>query len=111
VRYVEPLRLSRDDAEVQLNSENIQVVCQALVAIAFHEESWEWAQSQCLRLSEHPSAEVRGLVATCLGHIARIHGRLDLERVMPVLERLRNEDEISGQVEAALDDISMFLDQ
>jgi hypothetical protein len=44
-----------------------------------------------------------------LGHLARIHGQLDLERVEPRLRELRADPEVAGSAEDALDDIERFM--
>jgi hypothetical protein len=111
VEWKEPTPLEREAAVASIASQDEETVCDALVRIAFHEQDWRWAQDQCLKLNGHPSARVRALVATCLGHIARIHEVLDLERVIPVLHELARDLQVRGQVQDALDDIHMFVDQ
>ena len=61
-------------------------------------------------MSEHAHPAVTGLAVTSLGHIARIHRQLDLDKVLPVLEKLRSDPEIGGRVEDALDDIRKYLE-
>jgi hypothetical protein len=58
--------------------------------------------------SSHEDADIRGLAVTCLGHLARIHGYIDREKVIPVLKLLLNDSEIVGRVEDALSDIKMY---
>jgi hypothetical protein len=45
---------------------------------------------------------------TALGHLARIHGEADLEKVLPLLEELTRDPVIGGRAEDALGDIRMF---
>jgi hypothetical protein len=45
--------------------------------------------------------QVRLLAATCLGHLARVYGRLDEDRVVPELRRVGSND--------ALADIEVYL--
>jgi hypothetical protein len=52
---------------------------------------------------------MRGLAATCLGHVARIHKRLDLDLVLGALVPLKSDPVIGGYVRDALDDIKFFL--
>jgi hypothetical protein len=51
---------------------------------------------------------VRGVAATCAGHIARLHGALDTNRIVPLIERLASDPRTIGRVEDALEDIEMF---
>lgn len=62
---------------------------------------WRELQELYLGLLDHGDRQVRLLAATCLGHVARVHGRLDEDRVVPALER-------RGATNA-LDDIRTFL--
>jgi hypothetical protein len=111
VRYEEPAPMSRDDAERALQSPNPDEIGAALLASALDDPDWRWVQEQCLRGLQHSSEQVRGLALTCLGHVARIHGHLDMERVLPVLAGLRTHPSLAGRVEDVLDDIEMFLER
>jgi hypothetical protein len=111
LKYEQPAPTSRVDAERALSSSSPEEVCDALLASALHDPDWRWVQEQCLRSLQHPSEDVRGLALTCLGHVARLHGRLDVERVLPALAALRAHPALAGRVEDALDDIEMFLDR
>ncbi|WP_167080781.1 hypothetical protein [Massilia aquatica] len=51
---------------------------------------------------------IAGVSATCLGHIARIHRKLEKEKVIAALRMKLDRSEIAGVVEDALDDISTF---
>lgn len=68
-------------------------------------------QSLCLRLSEHADIWVRGNAFTALGHLARVTGDLDPERVKPVLMAgLRDESgRVRGCAADAISDIRIFL--
>jgi hypothetical protein len=48
------------------------------------------------------------MAAICLGHLARIHGTLDLDVVEPALERVLRDPNTTGDVQDALDDIRVF---
>ena len=56
-------------------AKSTEQICQALVSIAFYEQDWPWVQEQCLVLLSNKASAIRGLAATCLGHIARMHGQ------------------------------------
>lgn len=100
--------IQRDDALQVFASGDARQICRALVSVAFHERDWQWAQEQCLRFLAHDEAEISGLAATCLGHIARIHGILDKEQVVTALRQRLGDPRITGQIDDALDDIAMF---
>lgn len=59
----------------------------ALLRLALHEADWRFVQDLCITLSDNPDVWVRRNCATALGHLARIHRRLDVDKV-PVLAKL-----------------------
>ncbi|MBC3879964.1 hypothetical protein H8K35_06495 [Undibacterium sp. LX40W] len=102
--------LDRADLNAAFLSKDPQVICDALVTMAFYEADWNWAQEKCLSFLKSSDIQVAGLAATCLGHIARIHRRLDKERVLIALrDASLNTPFIAGKVEDALDDIDTFI--
>ncbi len=100
--------ISRSEAEKALSSGRPEKICQALVAISFHETDWKWAQEICLNFLGNENPEISGLAATCLGHIARVHKTLDKERVIAALRKQLENPDIAGRVEDALEDIGSF---
>jgi hypothetical protein len=48
-------------------------------------------------------------VATCIGHLARIHGTIDRAVVDPVLARLATDPEVAAAVGDARSDFGIFL--
>jgi hypothetical protein len=104
---VEPIE--KDVVLEGFRSDDAEAICTGLVALALHEEDWRWVQDRCLEFLEDDRISVRGVAATCLGHIARIHRKLDKERVLAALELHQNDSAIGGRIADALDDIKMFL--
>lgn len=109
MKYKKPRRIERKKAEAAFQSEDVASICDALVGVAYYDSDWRWVQGHCLRFLRHPNIEIRGLAATCLGHLARIHGKLDLDTVKPALLRLTKDPQVGGRAEDALDDIKMHL--
>jgi hypothetical protein len=101
--------LSKDAALERFRSNDVEAICSGLVALAFHEEDWRWVQNKCLEFLADDRSEVRGIAATCLGHIARIHRKLDIEPVMAALKIYQNDSEVGGRIADVLDDINTFL--
>lgn len=83
-------------------------LCAALVGLVFHEPSLPYARDECLRLSREGPPDIRIMAATCLGHLARIHGRLDSEAVLPALRTLLDDPRTRGAAENAIEDIALF---
>ncbi len=111
MRYKEPDQLNKELAEVELQSGDPYRIREALVALSLNEPDGEWAQEVCLTFAASSDASIRAIAATCLGHLARIHRALDLNKVVPVLKNMMQDAEIAGYVETALDDIKMFMDR
>jgi hypothetical protein len=108
MKYEEPAKIDRADAETAFATGDSERISDALVRFAYHDPEWRWVQDTCLQFLDHPDTSVRGVAATCLGHVARIHGRIDGLRVVPALRRLLPIDEVGGPAEDALDDIAIF---
>ena len=106
---IEPI--SKDQAERLLAKDNREAICRTLVRVATSEPDRHWAQSQCLRFATHEDSFVRGVAATCLGHLARIHGTIDEDEVIPVVRQLlQDQDHLTrGKAEDAISDFSIYL--
>jgi hypothetical protein len=109
VRFHALVPIGRDDAEAVFASGSSSAVCYVLACLVHHDPDWQWLQDKCIQMTSHPDFDVAGLAITSFGHIARIHGNLDLGTVLPLLERLHVNPELAGRVEDALDDIAMYL--
>ena len=99
----------RHEIELLLRSPEKLDRLDALLSATYYDSDWRWVQNRCLDFLSHAEYEERGLAATCLGHLARIHKRLDTELVLSRLAPLRNDPLIGSSVQDALDDIRLFL--
>jgi hypothetical protein len=106
---IEPI--SKDRAERLLAKDHCETICRTLVRVAMFEADRPWAQNQCLRFATHKDSFVRGVAATCLGHLARIHGKIDEDEVIPVVRQLlQDKDPLTrAKAEDAISDFSIFL--
>ncbi len=107
--YYEPQPLARATAEMTFERGNSDAICEAIIAVALHDPDWKWIQAVCLRFVAHENREVQGAALTAIGHIARIHGQLDLDLVVPVLRSMSHDSEVGGRALDALDDIDVFM--
>ncbi len=109
LRYRGVIERDRGEVEVLLRSGDVQDVQDGLLSAAYYDPEWHWVQTKCLAASRHSDFRVRWVAATCLGHLARVHGQLDL---VPALERLaesKNDPLVKAGAEDALDDIRFYL--
>jgi hypothetical protein len=109
MQYEEIDPISRTEAMVALGSADLRDISKALVRLAFHDPDLQWVQSLCMELTKHSTVEVQMTAILCLGHLARIHGALDLEKVVPLLIELSKNPLLAGRVDDAMDDIEIFL--
>jgi HEAT repeat protein len=109
MHYQEITPISREEADREFASGKPDRIREALFSITHHDSDWRWVQGQCLLYAKHESDEVRRAAAQCLGSLARIHGTLDLDIVLPVLSNLLKDAKVGGYAEDALSDIRIFL--
>ncbi|MFC8043574.1 hypothetical protein [Nocardia sp. NPDC057353] len=100
--------ITRDEATAAMRSTDRRSTVEAILRLSLHDPDPAWATTRALELTESPDCEVRGAAATASGHIARLHGGIDRERVIPALRRLAADPATAGRAADALDDISMF---
>lgn len=103
--------ISRTEAEKAFKSDKRDDVVRALIRLALNDPDWRLVQTHCLSFLKHPDRWVRGAAAISLGHLARIHGQLDLATVKPALERLRDDTDLDGKAQDALEDIKNYIEK
>jgi hypothetical protein len=84
-----------------LRSDDLAVLREALVSAALFEADLRWVEERSLELRSHRDPSVRCVAATCLGRLARIHGDVDVARVLPRLHALQQDPETAGSAETA----------
>src|SRR5579875_1886943 len=68
----------------------------------------DWSSDVC---SSDLDPGIRGIAATCIGHLARIHQQLDLDLILPALYRHQSDPGkyVAGNVDNALSSIERFM--
>jgi len=107
--YQSVFPISRANAERTFAEGDSKAIADALLGLAYYDEDWRWVQDVCLRYLAGEDESLKATAATCLAHLARIHGKIDKEKVIPALRALRNHPIISGYIDDALGDIDHFL--
>ena len=98
----------KDFEEIFLSNDKRNII-DALMFITFNFDDINWIQDKCLFLINFSeNDDIKRLAMTCLGHIARIHGKIKHEQIVPVLSSYLDTNDLSGSAEDALDDIAMF---
>lgn len=96
--------------EKLLDSGESSKVTDTLLYIAYNICDVEWAEEQLMRMANDPDDDISGLALTCLGHLARVNGKINKDTVINFLkDKMASSNEIvSSRAEDALDDINMF---
>jgi hypothetical protein len=64
---------------------DLAALVRGVIAVALHDNDFAYAQDLCLRLAAHTNFNVRGNAFQALGHLVRLHKRLDEPRIRPLL--------------------------
>jgi hypothetical protein len=100
--------VSRRKFEAALASSNPYAIVDALDSAVLLGSDWRWVQQWALLLLEHPNTDVQRTAVTALGRVAQIHHSLDLDIVIPILERKQTDSKIGGSVKGVLAEIYQF---
>ncbi len=101
--------ISIKELEEDFNSSNKDKIIKALLYASFNITNWKWVQNKCIDLLDDKDEDIKGLAITCLGHLARIHGTIEKNKVFQALREKVREENLKGRVQDALDDIEMFV--
>ena len=108
MRYEELKTISHEETERALSDGTAGEAARALLSAALHDSDPLWVERKCLGALHDSREEVRAAAITSRGHVARIHHAVTSEVVIPQLLRLKDDPQLGGLAEDALDDILMF---
>lgn len=63
-----------------LDTNESSSIINGILSIVLNDDDWEWSQNLCIKYSKHKSH-----CYPLFGHIARIHSKLDLHIVIPII--------------------------
>jgi HEAT repeat len=106
--YREPGGLGRLDLARSRAERDLVTLREAIIAIALRDPDRAWVEEQVAELMRDPDGSVRSVAALAVGHLARIHGAVDDQLLIPILTDLLNDPDARGNAEVALDDISTY---
>ncbi len=110
MQYEELVPISREEAATAFaRNDDTYSVCYSLLCVALHDPDWRWVLPQVMRFIMDPNPEIRGVAVTCVGYLARIHRRVDVTEVLPMLHKLQSDPYVRMRVRDTLADISQFL--
>ena len=109
MNYHEPKPITPVAFERVLERDLPEELCNALVDATHSITDRGSVTKVCLRLLAHSNEDVKGAAVTCLGHIARLDRRIDIELVGEGLRCLyKKEKPLQGRIRDAVDDIRTF---
>jgi hypothetical protein len=111
MKYEEILPIAKEQAEKAFGRNISDEIVHALLGVTYHEADWEWVQDRCLDFLDSPMPDVRNTAITCLGHLARIHKKLNRPKVLAALASKLADPQCSGRAEDAMEDIEMFAEE
>jgi len=78
---------------------------------AFHSiHDAEWLQKIFIKQLTVPDVEVQGAAITCLGHLARLHRRIDVDSLIGPFQRIfADQPVLRGRLNDVVDDLQVFL--
>lgn len=96
-------------AEKNIDSES-RIILDALNTV-MRGESYDESLTTAFSLVENESTYIRGCGVECLGHIARIHGKLEMEEATAILRKALQDSSsfVRGKAESSISDICHFL--
>jgi len=108
LQYEDVVPVDKEKAAQTFQSNDSDKIVHAMLGVTYHESDWEWVQEWCLRFLDSTDPALRNVAIICLGHLARIHKKLDKTKVVSALRSHLKEPEYAGRIENALEDIEMF---
>ena len=104
-------RPSRAFIEQAERENDLAALVRGVIAVALHDRDFPYAEDLCLRLAIHPNLNVRGNALQAMGHLIRLHRRLDESRARPLISAsLRDESEyVRSQAEEVREETARLL--
>jgi len=103
--------MTKEQAEAEIANGSSEEVCSAIVSVALHESDWQWAQERCFEVLAMNNDDVKRCALVGLGHIVRIHGRINLKKVQGFIEKLKSDERFYGPIDDLLSDINVYHDR
>ncbi|MGX4587643.1 hypothetical protein [Paenibacillus chitinolyticus] len=96
-----------------INSNDPGTIVNGLLSLALYADDGVFVQDLMVRYSQHRNENIRGIAILCFGHIARLHGTVNKELIIPLIHNALKDEStfVRGHAYSALDDIELFYKQ
>jgi hypothetical protein len=109
LKYERVHPVTRQELISRLESDDPEVVANALYACTKYDEDWKWVQDQCLKRLQSSEVSIRWAAATCLGDLAFLRRPLDIDAVVPALELAIQDPQIADPASFSLSMVKQLL--
>jgi hypothetical protein len=112
-KYVDYYDFDSDRVNELLKSANVNDKLDALLTTVLGSGDFEASDKLIFKFINGDEADLRRNAVLCIGHLVRIHKKINLEKYIPVLDGiLSSQDEFSvNNAEDSLNDIWIFCDK
>jgi hypothetical protein len=73
-------KFTKENFLEKLNSKDTHSLTRTMLEIAFNFNDLNWNEDVFIKMLNHENEDVVGLAITCLGHLARIHGKINKKK-------------------------------
>jgi hypothetical protein len=109
MKYRKSAPITREQADHIVLLGEPKAICAALFDAINSISDRSWNEKFCLSLLSHFDEEVRAAAITCLGELARLHGKIDLDLVLPAFRTIWiREEKMRGLITDAVDNFNIF---
>ncbi|WP_033838261.1 hypothetical protein [Mesorhizobium loti] len=106
--YEDVRDLDRSQTYKDLLQGDVMDRVRAILSIS-QQDDWHFAQDVCFKYARSPDPDIRNISITGLGHIARIHGAINMGSVWKLVGNLRHTGRDDSAIEDMLSDIMVFV--
>jgi len=99
---------TKSEVEKLLSHHDNDDIKKAIIGAINGIKDWEWLQNLCLNYIHNPDFWVAKTAITGISDIARIHRRLNIEKVRNSFNQVSNE-RLQPIIKSTLDDIKIFI--
>jgi len=103
--YVKINSRSREELRDVFAGDDENAICEAMYSAAQHEPDWRWAQGALVKFLGHKSLLVCSAAVNALGELVFFRGCVDIEVVLPEIQKLEKDRYLAPYVTQYLEDL------
>jgi hypothetical protein len=111
LKYEEPKPISKEAVQKALSGSDEGTACEALVRAACTSNDRQWVEATLVSALSDGRVAVRKAALVALGDLVRVHHRIDLNVVIPLLGNFLRDPVLYGTATDTLAEIATFFTQ